>query len=170
MSREQNRNYLLTAHNSRLTAPSAATAELPPYLVLLRVGFALPATLLPRRCALTAPFHPYLAETRRYVFCGTFRQPALTLASRTLSGTPLCGVRTFLPRHLTRRERPSGPAAYKAIIVEPNFSAFSEDPCQQWQHERVVKIASSRPAEASLILSASILCAPHLEATYMRRV
>jgi len=116
MSREQNRNYLLTAHNSRLTAPSAATAELPPYLVLLRVGFALPATLLPRRCALTAPFHPYLAETRRYVFCGTFRQPALTLASRTLSGTPLCGVRTFLPRHLTRQERPSGPAAYLNII------------------------------------------------------
>jgi hypothetical protein len=28
-------------------------------LVLLRVGFALPAALLPRRCALTAPFHPY---------------------------------------------------------------------------------------------------------------
>ena len=35
--------------------------ELPPYLVLLRVGFALPTTLLPRRCALTAPFHPYPA-------------------------------------------------------------------------------------------------------------
>ncbi len=33
--------------------------ELPPYLVLLRVGFALPAALLQRRCALTAPFHPY---------------------------------------------------------------------------------------------------------------
>ena len=32
---------------------------LPPYLVLLRVGFALPAALLTRRCALTAPFHPY---------------------------------------------------------------------------------------------------------------
>ena len=32
---------------------------LPPYLVLLRVGFALPAALLWRRCALTAPFHPY---------------------------------------------------------------------------------------------------------------
>ncbi len=28
-------------------------------MVLLRVGFALPAALLPRRCALTAPFHPY---------------------------------------------------------------------------------------------------------------
>jgi len=34
--------------------------RLPPYLVLLRVGFALPIALLQRRCALTAPFHPYL--------------------------------------------------------------------------------------------------------------
>src|SRR5437868_13097656 len=33
----------------------------PPYLVLLRVGFALPHTLLHARCALTAPFHPYRA-------------------------------------------------------------------------------------------------------------
>jgi len=30
-----------------------------PYLVLLRVGFAMPPGLLPARCALTAPFHPY---------------------------------------------------------------------------------------------------------------
>ena len=37
----------------------SALLELPPYLVLLRVGFALPARLLARRCALTAPFHPY---------------------------------------------------------------------------------------------------------------
>src|SRR5262249_55873991 len=34
-----------------------------PYLVLLRVGFALPRTLLCGRCALTAPFHPYLRLT-----------------------------------------------------------------------------------------------------------
>jgi len=39
-----------------------AKPELPSYLVLLRVGFAVPATLLWRRCALTAPFHPYLAD------------------------------------------------------------------------------------------------------------
>ena len=32
-----------------------------PYLVLLRVGFSLPPSLLTARCALTAPFHPYLA-------------------------------------------------------------------------------------------------------------
>jgi len=34
----------------------------------------------------------------RYFFCGTSRQPGLNPASRTLSGTLLCGVRTFLPR------------------------------------------------------------------------
>ncbi len=37
----------------------SARPRLPPYLVLLRVGFALPGALLRRRCALTAPFHPY---------------------------------------------------------------------------------------------------------------
>ena len=35
---------------------------------------------------------------RRYVFCGTSRPRALKPASRTLSGTLPCGVRTFLPR------------------------------------------------------------------------
>src|SRR5208337_368650 len=41
--------------------------EFPPYLVLLRVGFALPGALLRRRCALTAPFHPYLSLAARAV-------------------------------------------------------------------------------------------------------
>ena len=44
------------------TEPARAqgrSLRLPPYLVLLRVGFALPAALLRQRCALTAPFHPY---------------------------------------------------------------------------------------------------------------
>jgi hypothetical protein len=45
-----------------------------PYLVLLHVGFALPVELLPLRCALTAPFHPYrINSVRRYIFCCTFR-------------------------------------------------------------------------------------------------
>ena len=61
---------------------------------------------------------PLTTAARRYVFCGTFRRMTLKSSSRTLSGTPLCGVRTFLPRHLTPRERPSGPAAYCLIIVE----------------------------------------------------
>src|SRR5207249_1625080 len=77
----------------------------PPYLVLLRAGFCLPPVLPRARCALTAPFHPYLpsrfalrwaspaspfeAPTRfthrsakheggRYVFCATFLQVTLT--------------------------------------------------------------------------------------------
>ncbi len=44
---------------ARRAGTPPAEAEIPPYLVLLRVGFALPAALLRRRCALTAPFHPY---------------------------------------------------------------------------------------------------------------
>jgi hypothetical protein len=53
---------------------------------------------------------------RRYVFCGTFRPPVLTPVSRTLSGTLLCGVRTFLSLRAKRKKRPSGPAAYFHII------------------------------------------------------
>ncbi len=55
---------------------AAARGCMPPYLVLLRVGFTLPLLLPPARCALTAPFHPYLPSRRRgrrYLFCGTFR-------------------------------------------------------------------------------------------------
>ena len=33
--------------------------RVPPYLVLLRVGFTLPDASRRQRCALTAPFHPY---------------------------------------------------------------------------------------------------------------
>jgi len=38
----------------------------PPYLVLLRVGFTLPPSLLAERCALTAPFHPYRCEGQTF--------------------------------------------------------------------------------------------------------
>jgi len=62
------------------------------YLVLLPVGFSLPPTLPPARCALTAPFHPCRpwnpiagiarrhSWARRYVFCGTF--PGVAPAGR----------------------------------------------------------------------------------------
>ncbi len=40
----------------------------PPYLVLLRVGFSLPALSPGRRCALTAPFHPCHLPRRRSAF------------------------------------------------------------------------------------------------------
>ena len=47
---------------------SGRSRNFPPYLVLLRVGFALPAASLPRRCALTAPFHPYPCLAARAVY------------------------------------------------------------------------------------------------------
>jgi hypothetical protein len=74
--------------------------------------------LLPHLFTLTLALPP-----GRCIFCGTFRRmnpPKQSLdgaPSRTLSGTLLCGVRTFLPRHLTRRERPSGPAANGFIVT-----------------------------------------------------
>ena len=49
-----------------IDAPSRhvpAEARVVSYLVLLRVGFALPPVLLQARCALTAPFHPYPAHS-----------------------------------------------------------------------------------------------------------
>src|SRR5947209_17778642 len=55
-----------------------ATAVLPPYLVLLRVGFALPAALLSRRCALTAPFHPYPGVAAEAV-CFLWHFPSIRL-------------------------------------------------------------------------------------------
>ncbi len=45
-----------------------------PYFALHRNGFTLPSLLPRRRWALTPPFHPYFAETKRYLFCGTSRQ------------------------------------------------------------------------------------------------
>ena len=94
-----------------------------PYLVLHPVGFTMPATSPPPRCALTAPFHPYLGRAlksrslptqtdsthpRRYIFCGTFPHPTRQPATRrsresalpdgwALPTTVPCGVRTFLP-------------------------------------------------------------------------
>ncbi len=89
--------------------------------------------LLPHLFTLTSSL-----RSRRYVFCGTFRRTRLNAPSRTLSGTLLCGVRTFLslpaqpeekhpatrnacrgPRStpaFARRQRPSSPASATPII------------------------------------------------------
>src|SRR6188508_2967447 len=70
--------------------------QTPPYLVLLRVGFSLPALSPGRRCALTAPFHPCHPRLRE--FGGVF-SVALSLGSPPLAVNqhPALGVRTFLP-------------------------------------------------------------------------
>src|SRR5579883_1860402 len=71
------------------------------------MGFTLPAALLPPRCALTAPFHPYppgnaakfhaTSPAGGIVFCGTFRKTRLSEFPRPLAGMLPYGDRTFLP-------------------------------------------------------------------------
>ena len=83
-----------------------------PYSVLLLVGFTMPRLLPTTRCALTAPFHPYLISSdivvrnRRFAFCGTF--PRVTPAG--CYPAPLFrGARTFLPQHKSAATvQPSG--------------------------------------------------------------
>jgi hypothetical protein len=50
-----------------------------PYLVLLRVGFAMPRALLRERCALNAPFHPYLAFLRKLAVYSLWHFPSKRL-------------------------------------------------------------------------------------------
>ena len=56
-----------------------------PYSALLRMGFTVPSPSPERRCALTAPFHPYPRPTRgRSALCGTFPRVAAA------GGYPAC--------------------------------------------------------------------------------
>src|SRR5271154_2395191 len=85
---------LLIVHRSLLTA----TANFLPIWSCSVWGLPCPrhycrgGALLPHLFPLTPALPPW-----RYVFCGTFRRADLNPPSRTLSGTLLCGVRTFLP-------------------------------------------------------------------------
>ena len=79
----------------------------PPYLVLLRVGFSLPALSPGRRCALTAPFHPCRPG---FPGLGGVFSVALSLGSPPLavSQHTALGVRTFLPGPDDEPRRPPG--------------------------------------------------------------
>jgi len=68
------------------------------YSVLLPAGLAVPPTLPPARCALTAPFHPYpdgpcSLASGRFAFCGAI--PGVAPAGRYPAPRPY-GARTFL--------------------------------------------------------------------------
>jgi len=58
-----------------------------PYSVLLPVGFAVPPTLPPARCALTAPFHPCRGTTQRATAVWFLWHFPWARTRRTLSGT-----------------------------------------------------------------------------------
>jgi hypothetical protein len=85
-----------------------------PYSVLLPVGFAVPLLLPATRCALTAPFRPCRAETRWFIFCGTF--PQVTLAGH-YPAPFLAGARTFLPHAVTRIPAVAQPSGALALAV-----------------------------------------------------
>ena len=71
----------VTACLKQPTRSQRGSRHLETYLVLLRVGFTLPLLLPTARCALTAPFHPYLPiKGGRFAFCGTF--PGVAPAGR----------------------------------------------------------------------------------------
>ena len=98
-----------------------------PYLVLLPVGFTVPLPLPVARCALTAPFHPYLpgpcGPGRRFAFCGTF--PGVAPAGR-YPAPYFRGARTFLPRgNPGAAVRPSGAGAMWAGWAPPSRVGFS---------------------------------------------
>jgi len=88
-----------------------------PYLVLLHVGFTLPAGSLRPRCALTAPFHPYLARGGIFSVALSVRD-ALSESPRPLAGTLSYGDRTFLS--LLRSDCPPGKPS--KIIAHGNLN------------------------------------------------
>jgi len=108
-------------------APSRHASSLrrnPSLFGLAPCGVALPAALLRRRCALTAPFHPYLSLAARAVcflwhFPSNRLQPAVPDVIRPL----LCGVRTFLVLCLATATVRSG--ANYFIIVHAEVQAES---------------------------------------------
>src|SRR5260370_31755959 len=95
------------------------------YLVLLRVGFAMPRPLLRGRCALTAPFHPYLglapgAVSSLWHFPSSALEGALPDVIRhTALGRsdfpPSLRAASDFPAFAARR-RPSGPSSTPSII------------------------------------------------------
>jgi hypothetical protein len=118
---------LWRAEPARVPASPKACRESLPIWSCSVWGLPCPAhycsggALLPHLFTLTWALRP-----GRYIFCGTFRRTIPPIKargpSRTLSGTLLCGVRTFLP---SRDERPSGPAANLFIIVHGGFGVVA---------------------------------------------
>ncbi len=65
------------------------------FLVLQAVGFAMPSPLPATRCALTAPFHPYLCPEGPSAVSFLWHCPA-GRPGRPLAATVPCPARTFL--------------------------------------------------------------------------
>ena len=81
-------------------------------------GLPCRRALLPPRCALTAPFHPYPARiytpAGRYIFCGTFRKTRFKRALPAVSRHAALWRPDFPPQYFSLAKaraaaRPAGP-------------------------------------------------------------
>ena len=98
-----------------------------PYLVLLRVGFALPAELLRPRCALTAPFHPYPTVKPGGLFSVALSvKPGLIRAPPAVSRHVALWRPDFPPRN--RGDCLSGKLLFYYRIRRPEIRAVSPKP------------------------------------------
>ena len=99
--------------SAQATYPGTARAALlPPYLVLLRMGFAVPPLLPEARWALTPPFHHRRSrwnETWADYSLWHFPSPR---GVRSLTGILLCGARTFLYASELRSDCPASFGSY----------------------------------------------------------
>jgi len=94
----------------RENARRSQSSDIAPIRFCSRWGLPWPTLLPGPRCALTAPFHPYLIwscpHIRRFAFCGTF--PGVAPAGR-YPAPCFHGARTFLERFSPPAAiRPSG--------------------------------------------------------------
>ena len=108
--------------------PRPGRPQTPPYSVLLRVGFSLPAMSPRRRCALTAPFHPCHPPGFPGEFGGVF-SVALSLGSPPLAVNQHAALWSpdFPPRLVRRRgDRPARSA--NTTRVSPRSRSPGEHP------------------------------------------
>src|SRR5215471_14620869 len=108
--------------------------------------------LLPHLFTLTSTL-----RRRRYAFCCTFRLPALRLSSRTLSGTLLSGVRTFLCLLATAITRSN---IYHSIIDVRGRSTTQRRPGSGRIGQKVVVSTGSRVYICSAISVRTLIVLP----------
>ena len=98
-------------------------------------------------------YHARRSLTRtagRYIFCGTFRRASsrsmkrgldgrVNSPSRTLSGTLLCGVRTFLPAHSRKSRKFRAPARMGGATVRPSCQHLYYMRCRKKERPFVVR-------------------------------
>ena len=115
------------------------------------MGFTLPVKLLPPRCALTAPFHPY----RTFRSGGIFSVALSVSVSgpRPLAGTPPCGDRTFLSRH---QERPPVRQPSLDYCISDGLCTDKHRRCCYFRTKPIQVLADTLPNRCMLFLTLSL--------------